>query len=123
MPLKNASKFVTQSITVTATAAGTSAQLLYQCPTNFSAIVTFLLISSGATANKDISLQFYHQETALYKYLLRTYRMGSNSAFIVTSLNSLSLHQGDKLLCFTDTTGNFDVTLSVEEYFDPVRKL
>jgi hypothetical protein len=123
MPLKNASKFVTQSITVTATAAGTSAQLLYQCPTNFSAIVTFLLISSGATANKDISLQFYHQETALYKYLLRTYRMGSNSAFVVTSLNSLSLHQGDKLLCFTDTTGNFDVTLSVEEYFDPVRKL
>jgi hypothetical protein len=123
MPLKDASKFVTQSITVTATAAGTSAQLLYQCPTNFSAVVTFLLISSGATANKDISLQFYHQETALYKYILRTYRMGSNSAFVVTSLNSLSLHQGDKLLCFTDTTGNFDVTLSVEEYFDPVRKL
>jgi hypothetical protein len=49
--------------------------------------------------------------------------MGSNSVFVVTSLNSLSLHQGDKLLCFTDTTGNFDVTLSVEEYFDPVRKL
>jgi hypothetical protein len=123
MPVKDASKFVTESITVTATAAGTSAQLLYQCPTNFSAVVTFLLISSGATANKDISLQFYHQETALYKYLLRTYRMGSNSAFVMTSLNSLSLHQGDKLLCFTDTTGNFDVTISVEEYFDPVRKL
>lgn len=123
MPAKNVSKLVTQSITVTATAAGTSAQLLYQCPTNFSAVVTFLIISSGATANKDISLQFYHQETALYKYILRTYRMGSNSAFVVTSLNSLSLHQGDKLLCFTDTTGNFDVTLSVEEYFDPVRKL
>ena len=123
MPLKNASKFVTQSITVTATAAGTSAQLLYQCPINFSAVVTFLLISSGATANKDISLQFYHQETALYKYILRTYRMGSNSVFVVTSLNSLSLHQGDKLVCFTDSTGNFDVTLSVEEYFDPVRKL
>jgi hypothetical protein len=35
----------------------------------------------------------------------------------------MSLHQGDKLVCFTDSTGNFDVTISVEEYFDPVRKL
>ena len=123
MPAKDVSKLVTESITVTATAAGASAQLLYQCPTNFSAVVTFLIVSSGATANKDISIQFYHQETATYKYLLRTYRMGANSVFVVTSSNSLSLHQGDKIVCFTDSTGNFDVTLSVEEYFDPVRKL
>ena len=123
MPAKDVSKLVTESINVTATAAGASAQLLYQCPTNFSAVVTFLLISSGATANKDISIQFYHQETATYRYLLRTYRMGANSVFVVTSSNSLSLHQGDKIVCFTDSTGNFDVTLSVEEYFDPVRKL
>ena len=123
MPAKNVSKLVTESINVTATAAGASAQLLYQCPTNFSAVVTFLIVSSGTVANKDISIQFYHQETATYKYILRTYRMGSNSIFVVTSSNSLSLHQGDKLVCFTDSTGNFDVTLSVEEYFDPVRKL
>ena len=123
MPAKNVSKLVTESINVTATAAGASAQLLYQCPTNFSAVVTFLIVSSGAVNNKDISIQFYHQETATYKYILRTYRMGANSVFVVTSSNSLSLHQGDKLVCFTDSTGNFDVTLSVEEYFDPVRKL
>jgi len=123
MPTKDASKFTTESINVTATAAGASAQLLYQCPNNFSAIVSFLLVSSGATANKDISIQFYHQETASYKYLLRTYRMGANSAFVLTNTSSLSLHQGDKLVCFTDSTGNFDVTISVEEYFDPIRKL
>ena len=123
MPAKDVSKLVTESINVTATAADASAQLLYQCPTNFSAVVTFLIISSGTVANKDISIQFYHQETATYKYLLRTYRMGANSVFVVTSSNSLSLHQGDKIVCFTDSTGNFDVTLSVEEYFDPVRKL
>lgn len=123
MPAKDVSKLVTESINVTATAAGASAQLLYQCPTNFSAVVTFLIVSSGTVANKDISIQLYHQETATYKYILRTYRMGSNSIFVVTSSNSLSLHQGDKLVCFTDSTGNFDVTLSVEEYFDPVRKL
>lgn len=123
MPAKDVAKLVTESINVTATAAGASAQLLYQCPTNFSAVVTFLIVSSGAVANKDISIQFYHQETTTYKYLLRTYRMGSNSAYVFISVNSLSLHQGDKLVCFTDSTGNFDVTISVEEYFDPVRKL
>tara|TARA_R110002126_G_scaffold118911_1_gene259518 strand:+ start:150 stop:521 length:372 start_codon:yes stop_codon:yes gene_type:complete len=123
MPAKDASKFTTESINVTATAADGSAQLLYACPTNFSAVVTFLIISSGTVANKDISIQFYHQEKANYKYILRTHRMGSNDVFVVTSTSSLLLHQGDKLLCFTDSTGNFDVTVSVEEYFDPVRKL
>jgi hypothetical protein len=123
MPLKDASKFKTESINVTATAAGASAQLLYTCPTNFSSVVTFLIISSGSVANKDISIQFYHQETASYKYMLRTYKMGSNSVFTVINTPSMSLHQGDKLVCFTDSTGNFDVTISVEEYFDPIRKL
>ncbi len=123
MPAKDVSKLVTESINVTATAADASAQLLYQCPTNFSAVVTFLIISSGAVGNKDISIQFYHQQGTTYHYILRTYRMSANSVFVVTNSNSLSLHQGDKLVCFTDSTGNFDVTLSVEEYFDPVRKL
>ena len=123
MPVKDASKFTTESINVTATAAGASAQLLYACPTNFSSVVSFLIISSGSVANKDISIQFYHQENATYKYILRTYRMSANSVFVVTNTPSLSLHQGDKLVCFTDSTGNFDVTVSVEEYFDPVRKL
>jgi len=123
MPAKDASKFTTESINVTATAAGASAQLLYACPTNFSAVVTFLLVSSGTVANKDISIQFYHQEQATYKYMLRTYRMSANSVFIVTNTASMLLHQGDKLVCFTDSTGNFDVILSVEEYFDATRKL
>jgi len=123
MPTKDASKFTTESINVTATAADASAQLLYTCPTNFSAVVTFLLVSSGSVHNKDISIQFYHQVQAAYKYMLRTYRMGSNSVFVLTNTPSLSLHQGDKLVCFTDSTGNFDVTISVEEYFDPIRKL
>jgi hypothetical protein len=123
MPAKDVSKLVTESISVTATAAGASAQLLYQCPTNFSAVVTFLIISSGAVGNKDISIQFYHQEDTTYHYILRTYRMSAHSVFVVTNSSSLSLHQGDKIVCFTDSTGNFDVTLSVEEYFDPVRKL
>ena len=123
MPTKDASKFTTESINVTATAADASAQLLYQCPVNFSAVVTFLIVSSGAVGNKDISLQFYHHEHATYKYMLRTYRMSANSVFVMTSTPSMLLHQGDKLVCFTDSTGNFDVTISVEEYFDATRKL
>jgi len=33
----------------------------------------------------------------------------------------LNLHQKDKLVCFSDSSGNFDVTISVEEFFDPLR--
>lgn len=121
MPVKNASKFKSEGINVTATSADASAQLLYICPLNFSAIITFLHISSGNAANKKISVQFYHEETATYRYLLRDYVMAANDSYNIVTSSSLSLHQNDKIICFTDTTTNFDVFVSIEEYFDPVR--
>jgi hypothetical protein len=121
MPLKEVTKFRTEGINVTATSAGASAQLLYICPPNFSALVTFLHISSGNSANKKISVQFYHEETATYRYLLREYVMVANDSYNIVTSSSLSLHQNDKIVCFTDTTTNFDVFISIEEYFDPVR--
>jgi hypothetical protein len=47
--------------------------------------------------------------------------MVANDSYNIVTSSSLSLHQNDKIVCFTDTTTNFDVFISIEEYFDPVR--
>jgi len=122
MPFEAASKFKTEGANITATAAGASAQVIYSCPANFSAIVRFLNIASGSTANKHISVQFYHTEDTTYHYLLNAYDMASASSFNVLNAGIMSLHQNDKIVAFSDSVGNFDIVISVEEYFDPVRR-
>jgi hypothetical protein len=112
-------KFATEGINVTATSSGASAQLLYQCPTNFSSIVRFLHISSNGSANKKISIQYYNNKATQYDYILNALDMAANSARDVLTGSVLMMHEGDKLVCFTDMTGNFDVIMSAEEFFNP----
>lgn len=122
MPFEASSKFKTEGARITATAANGSSQVIYTCPPNFSAIVRLLNIASGSLSNKHISIQFYHVEDTTYHYLLNTYDMAAASSFNVLNAGVMSLHQNDKITAFTDSAGNFDVIISVEEYFDPVRR-
>ena len=122
MPLEIASKFKTEGIRVTATAPNAGAQLVYICPPNFSAIVRLLNIASGPSDNKTIALQFYHVEDSTYHYLLYDYVMTSNSSFNILNAGIMSLHQNDKIVAHTNSANNFDIIISVEEYFDPVRR-
>jgi hypothetical protein len=112
-------KFTTDGINVTATSSGDNAQLLYECPANFSSIVRFLHISSNGSANKQISIQYYNEKKEQYDYLLNAFVMGSNSSKDIIQGAVLYMHSGDKLVCYTDTAGNFDVLMSAEEYFNP----
>jgi hypothetical protein len=122
MPFEAASKFKTEGARITATAPDASAQLVYKCPPNFSAIVRLLNIASGSSANKTIAVQFYHVEDTTYHYLLNDYVMTSNSSFNVLNAGIMSLHQNDKIVAHTNSASNFDIIISVEEYFDPVRR-
>jgi len=122
MPFEAASKFKTEGARITATAPNASAQIVYQCPPNFSAIVRLLNIASGGIDNKNIGVQFYHVEDGSYHYLLYDYVMTSNNSFNVLNAGIMSLHQNDRIVAHTNSAGNFDIIISVEEYFDPVRK-
>jgi hypothetical protein len=121
MPFEAATKFKTEGQRITATAADASAQVLYTCPNNFSAIVKFLHVSSGTSANKKISIQIYFDDSSQYDYLLSAHDMTAGSSLNVLSGNVFSLHQKDKIVAFTDTANNFDIVISVDEYFDPAR--
>jgi len=122
MPIVTAGKFKTEGKRVTATAADASAQVIYTCPNNFSAVVKFLNISSGTTANKKIYVQLYFDDLSQYDYLLNGYDMSEHSSFNILNGTVFSLHQKDKIVAYTDSANNFDIVVSVDEYFDPARK-
>jgi hypothetical protein len=115
-------KFKTDGINVTATSSGANAQVLYTCPPNFSGAVRFLHISSANQANKKISVQHYNSESVQYDYIVNEFVMSSNSSYNLVNGGFFYMHAGDKIVCYTDTSGNFDVMISVEEFFDPQYK-
>lgn len=121
MPDLSKSKFKTEGATVTATASGASAQVIYTVPNNFSAIVRFLHLSNNTTSTKKQYVQFYHLDDTSYHYIINGLAMAGNSVYDVCQGAYFNLHQGDKLVCYTETAGSLDVTISVEEYYDPVR--
>ena len=123
MPIINnsASKFVTELKNITATSGDASGDVLYTVPNNHSALVDFLLISAGNINNKHITIQFYHNDDSLYHDIVNRLSMGNNTIEQIMGGVRLNMHQKDKLVCFSDSSGNFDVTVSVEEFFDPVR--
>ena len=47
--------------------------------------------------------------------------MGANTAVDLVSGSQLYMHQGDKLLGYIEATMSLDVTVSLEEYYDPLR--
>lgn len=121
MPFLSKSKFLTESKTITSTSSDASADLIYTCPNNYSAIVKFLHLSSGTGNNKKAYIQFYHSDDDTYHHIVNALAMNAHTATDLVSGSQLYMHQGDKLLGYVEETMNLDVTVSLEEYYDPLR--
>ena len=121
MPDLSVSKFTTESKTITSTSADASADVIYTVPDNYSAIVRFLHLSNGTTSTKKAYIQFYHNDDTTYYNLVNGLSMSGNSTHDVVSGNFFTLHQKDKIVSYIESGMTLDVTVSVEEYFDPAR--
>jgi hypothetical protein len=121
MPLLSKSKFLTESKTITSLLPNGDADLIYTCPNNYSAIVKFLHLSSGIANNKKAYIQFYHGDDGTYHHIVNGLVMGAHTATDLVSGSQLYMHQGDKLVGYIEATMSLDVTVSLEEYYDPLR--
>jgi len=121
MPDLSSSKFFTESVTVTSTSADGSADVVYTVPDNFSAIVRYLVLSNGTSSTKKAYVQFYHNDDSSYHYLAKGLSMAGNSVDSLSNYGSLNLHEGDKIVAYIEAGMDLDVTISVEEYYDPNR--
>lgn len=109
-------KYVTEGLNVTATSAGASGNVIYTCPPRFDAIINFLHITSHTNNNQGITIEWYHAENTAYRKLLNLLTMASNSSHEVGGTGAhIALHPGDQIVCSTNSNGNFDVIISVEE--------
>jgi hypothetical protein len=111
----------TESVAVTATAGGASANILYTVPNFHDATVEFLHISNGAASTSNVSIQWYHKEDATYYTIVNNKSIAGNDTHDVIGANRLHLHAGDKIVVFNGG-GSIGVTISCKEYYNPARK-
>lgn len=119
MPIINrASKFVAASTRLT-TLSQTS---VYVVPPNYSAVVRLLLVSNSDSASRNITIKWLHYDTATTNTIIGNHAISGNTfETYFTSDQPFYLHAGDVLYATAGTINVFDVTISVEEYYDPNR--
>jgi hypothetical protein len=111
----------TESIAVTATAGGASANVLYTVPNFHDATVEFLHVSNGASSTDNISIQWYHKEDNVYYTIVNNKSISGNDVYNMITSDRLHLHAGDKITAFNGGGSNLGVTISVKEYYNPAR--
>ena len=116
MPEYFAHKYHTQGYTLTATASGASADVIYTCPDNFNATIRYLRVSNNNTSTQKFSMQFYHSEDSAYHYLSQAQSIAGSSAINLVDSAYFFLHPGDKIVAFSATNPTaFHVVVSAEE--------
>lgn len=113
-------KTVSESITVSSTSAGASADVLYTCPANHDAVIEYLAASNGGTSSQKITIEFYHNDDTTYHQLAKSHSVAGNDSYHLITSNRFYLHASDKIVCSKDG-GTFDVSISVREFFNPNR--
>ena len=112
---------VTKGIVVTATSGGASSNVVYTCPPFFDAEIDFLHITNGATANHNISIQWYHAETNTYHHILNDKAIAGKDVYNIITSDRIYLHAGDKITAFNGVSGSLEVFLSAKEFYNPNR--
>lgn len=96
----------------------TSRETIYTCPKNHTTLITLLFLSNTDTANRDVTIEWYHADEATYYTVFASSISSKN--FLQFSDGYMVLNEDDR---FHITAGAADVinaVISVEEIFDPV---
>jgi hypothetical protein len=110
----------TESVAVTATSGGASANVLYTVPNLHDATVEFFHVSNGSSSTDNISVQWYHKEDDAYYTIVNNKSVAGNDVYNMITSDRLHLHSGDKIVVFNGG-GNMGVTISCKEYYNPAR--
>ena len=111
----------TEALTVTATAGGASANVIYTSPPFHDATVDFLHVSNGATAVQNITLQWYHADTNTYHHIINDKAVPGKDVYNIVTSDRIHLHAGDSISAFDGASGNLEVFISVKQFYNPAR--
>jgi len=110
-----------ESITVTSTSAGASADVLYTCPPNHDATLDMLYVTNGGNSTSKIYVEFYHADDTSYHKLVNGKSLAGHDTYNILSSSNMHLHAGDKIVVYKESGTTFDITISAREFFNPNR--
>ena len=113
-------KYFTKAKNLSATSGGASGDVVYTCPNNHVALITFLHVSNGATSSKKYSIQWYELATTTYHSIVDAVSLAaSTNEEVVQGGGYLALAAGDKIIGFEESSSDFHVVVSGAEYYQP----
>jgi len=113
-------KYFTKAKNLSATSGGASGDVIYTCPNNFISLVKLILVSNGATGAKKYSIQWYELATTTYHSIVDEVSLAaSTNEKVIEGGSCIALSEGDKIIGFEESSSDFHVTISGEEYYQP----
>jgi hypothetical protein len=99
---------------------GTSLEVVYTCPANCVAEVTFIHLVNGATSGTtNVDVEWYVAADSYVSHFLHGKSL-AHSDFISFSDIDLILQTGDRIQVQPSNSGHLDTILTVTETFQPV---
>jgi hypothetical protein len=97
---------------------GTSTEVVYTCPANCVAEVTFIHVHNS-TGNTNIEIEWYVAEDDYTSHFLEGKNLGA-SEYVQFPDIELVLQPGDKIQVTPDTAAHIDTILTITETFVPI---
>ena len=99
--------------------SGTATEVVYTCPPNCVAEVTFIHIVNGGVSTNSVDLEWYVAADAYTSHFLSGKSLGAGDYITFTNID-LILQAGDKIQNVPTSAGHIDTILTVTETFIPV---
>ena len=106
-------------MSVSATSAGASADVLYTVPSKYVAHLTFLLASNSGTDTKKLYVQRKLGGTSTYETIINGLKVLGNNTVTILDGSTLCLNGTDDIRIYKEAGSTFDVTMSATEYYHP----
>jgi len=97
---------------------GTTTEIVYTCPANCVAELTFIHIHNS-TGNTNITVEWYVAADSYTSHFLEGKNLGASEYVQFTDIE-LVLQAGDRIQVTPDTAAHIDTILTVTETFVPV---
>ena len=111
-------KYFTKAKNLSATSGGASGDVVYTCPPNYTSLIKYLIVSNGgATSAKKYSIQWYEAATTTYHSIVDEVSLAASTNEVVLEGGCIALQAGDKIVAFEESSSDFHITLSGEEYY------
>lgn len=98
-----------------------SANIIYECPANWTSHVVLLFVTNATGGNKNLTIEWYDTSTSTWYFILGGYIL-SSYGYLQLSDSYLVLNGGDRLRITPEAGSTMSATVTVEEYFDPANR-